>query len=541
MTVARCLSPPHKDPVEPLLRSRWATCITLLSICLLMAGCAGLPPSIPRQPTYALTEPDRTTLGRLSVHDAPSSPSPLSGFRLLPDAAFAFDARISLIRHAERTLDVQYYLIRNDDVGLLLLKELRDAAARGVRVRLLVDDLYASGEDALFSSFSSFPNVEVRLFNPLPSRAGALPVRLALSLFELARVNHRMHNKLLVADNSASVSGGRNIANDYFMRDTAANFIDVDVLSAGPIVRDMSATFDLFWNSDHVTPIEEIVSRPVKLSAARQRFDDIAQSAVPDVPLRSQDVFQQSPVGEQLAAGTLHLHWARARFYADRPEKLTRDHDEAFNGSVTQGALNDIAASARKVTVISPYFIPGAWGMDVLNRLIAAGGQVVVVTNSLGSTDEPLAYAGYERYRADLLKAGAMLYEVAPAGPSKTRNFGDFGQSLRRLHAKVAVMDDERVFIGSMNLDHRSASINTELGLLIESPRMAAELNSLIEAEHFELGYRLQLTPDGRRVQWIEHDELGDHVVHEDVPGDFLWLRLKNWLLLPFLGGEELL
>lgn len=505
-----------------------------------VGGCATLPDPQPRSASYAIDDPGPTSLGKLARRSAEGAAPGMSGFRLLPEAAFALDARVALIRHAERTIDMQYYLIRNDDIGLLLLKELRDAASRGVRVRLLVDDFYLGGEDEIFTALSFFSNVEVRLFNPLPSRASALPVRLAFSMFDLLRINHRMHNKLLVADNSFSVSGGRNIANEYFMRDSAANFIDLDVLASGPVVREMSRSFDLFWNSAQVWDVREVTRLALSTAEAQRRFDDIARTAVPDVPLNAQDVFGRPPVGQQFVHGHIDCHWAHARFYADDPGKLALQHDLAYRGSVSEGAFDGISGSLQKVRILSPYFVPGPAGMSVLKQLVDEGRQVTVITNSLGSTDEPLTYAGYERYRAAMLKIGVSVYEIAPEGTARTRRFGDFGKSISRLHAKVALIDSDRIFIGSMNLDHRSAAINTELGLIIDSPEMVKEFDELLAAEHIELGYRVRLSPDGQGVQWVGHGEDGRYVVYEDVPGNFMWLRLKNWFLFQLLG-EELL
>ncbi len=510
---------------------------------LLLGGCFTLLPAVPNTPSYAITDVAKTTLAKLAAQGAPPvapDGSPFSGFRLLPEAAFAFDARISLARNAEKSLDVQYYLINNDDVGLLLLRELREAAERGVRVRLLIDDLYTGGEDELFASFAAFPNVEVRLFNPLPSRVSSLPARLALSIFDFDRINHRMHNKLLVADNSFAVSGGRNIANEYFMRSTEANFIDMDVVSSGPIVHDMSKAFDMYWNSSHVRPIETIAPLTVSKDEAQHRFDELARTAVPDVPLRPRDVLEKSPLGEELLTGRIDRRWATAHLFADNPDKITRDRNAAFRGSVTEGALGVIDTAKKKVVIASPYFIPGPIGMAMMRKQIDANVSVVVVTNSLGSTDEPLAYAGYERYRADMLKVGVTIYEIAPRYTFNKR-FGDFGKSISRLHAKLAMIDDSRMFVGSMNLDHRSAAVNTELGLVIDSPPMVEEYNKLVTGPRTDdLGYRLRLTPDGRRAQWVEYDDQGGDIVHEDVPGEFLWLRFKNWLLLPIVG-EDLL
>jgi putative cardiolipin synthase len=207
---------------------------------------------------------------------------------------------------------------------------------------------------------------------------------------------------------------------------------------------------------------------------------------------------------------------------------------------VTEGALSVINATRREVVIASPYFIPGPKGLEEMRACIAKGGRITVVTNSLGATDEPLAYAGYERYRADMLKIGVTIFEIAPTLSGSSGRFGDFGKSISRLHAKLAIVDNERFFVGSMNLDHRSAAVNTEVGLVIDSPELVQDYNKLMSGERVNLGYRLRLGPNGRRVQWLEYDDAGGDIVHEDEPGEFLWLRFKNWLLLPIVG-EELL
>ncbi|RZI97652.1 MAG: phospholipase D family protein [Variovorax sp.] len=525
---------------------RFLAAACVLAAAAFMGGCASLPPPpAPSAPTHAIEDGATTFLGKMAAKDAPvmaDGSAPLSGFRLMPEAAFAFDARLALARNAEKSLDVQYYLIEKDDVGLLLLKELREAAERGVRVRLLVDDLYAGGEDELFNCFAAFPNVEVRLFNPLPSRASSLPVRLALSLHDFKRINHRMHNKLMVADNSFAVSGGRNIANDYFMRSTAANFIDMDVVSSGPVVHDFSKAFDMYWNSEFVWPVQNVAPMTMTPEAARRRFDEIVRTAVPDVPLRPRDALGNSPLGEELVTGRIERHWATSKVFADNPVKITLKAEDAYRGSVTEGALGVIAGAKRRVVIASPYFIPGPIGMAMMRKQIGDGVHVTVVTNSLGSTDEPLAYAGYERYRADMLKIGVTIFEIAPQYSARSRRFGEFGKSISRLHAKLANIDGERFFVGSMNLDHRSAAVNTEYGLLIDNRLLVAEYTDLMSGgdRADDLGYRLRLTPDGRRTEWLEYNDQGGDIVHADVPGEFLWLRFKSWLLLPIVG-EDLL
>ncbi|AMM24652.1 phospholipase D family protein [Variovorax sp. PAMC 28711] len=512
----------------------------LLLLAVAAAGCASLAPPVASVPTRALSDVAQTPLARIAAAGASEQAPGASGFRLLPEASFAFDARIALVRKAERSLDVQYYLIQNDDVGLQLLRELRDAAARGVRVRLLVDDFYTAGEDELLATLAAFPNVEVRLFNPLPWRAGSLEMRVLFSLNEFSRINHRMHNKLLVADNSFAVSGGRNIANDYFMRSTSANFIDVDILSSGPIVPRMSEGFDRYWNSAQVRPVGGVVQGAPKGEAAQRRFDHLAARAAPDVPVRERDVLGRTPLTAQLAEGVVERDWGHAELFVDDPAKITRAADEAIRGSVTEGALTALNSARAGVLIVSPYFIPNERGLAMMQTAVAHGGHIKIVTNSLGSTDEPLAYAGYARSRAAMLRAGIELRELGAGLASCSGRFGDFGQSISRMHAKLAVIDDKRLFIGSMNLDRRSAVVNTEAALLIDSPTLVARFLSLSSGDRFNAAYRLRLNPATGAVEWLEDGADGQDVVHTDEPGGQYGTRLKNWLLLPIVGTDLL-
>ncbi|VWX58954.1 putative cardiolipin synthase [Burkholderiales bacterium 8X] len=525
---------------------RWKLASALAAWLGLLVGCTVLPAPLPREPSFARTDLEWTSLARTALQAAPpeSTGWPIrSGFRLLPEAPFAFDARIALIRRAEATLDVQYYLIEDDEVGLLFLRELRDAAARGVRVRLLMDDLYTGGKDQLLGDLAAHPNIDLRLFNPLPSRSTSLGARILWSLHEFSRINHRMHNKLLVADGSFAVSGGRNIASEYFMNATAANFIDVDLLSVGPVVKDMSNAFDRYWNSEHVRAVGEVV--PGTLSSdkdeAMRRFDRRAAAASPDIRLRERDVMGQGALGPQIDAGRPALTWAPARFYADEPDKIARaTPEEAFRGSVTEGALDALRAAHREAAIISPYFIPGERGMAIMRQAMAQGGQIVIITNSLGATDEPLVYAGYANYRAEMLKLGIIIREIAPVLTGKSGNFGDFGQSISRLHAKLTFIDRRRIFIGSMNLDRRSAAINTEAAMLIDSAELVEAFGHVTSSMHGNAAYRLRLAPGGERVQWLASDSDGKDIVYLDEPDGSAWLRFKNWLLLPWVG-EHLL
>ncbi|KQP20061.1 phospholipase D family protein [Pseudorhodoferax sp. Leaf267] len=505
----------------------------------LLAGCASLAPREPPASTHALADVAGTALARVAASSTPADVGGKSGFRMLPEGPFSLDARIALARRAEKSLDVQYYQLQSDSVGFRLLRELRDAARRGVRVRLIVDDFYTAGQDELFSTLAAFSNVEVRLFNPLPAREGSLVGRFLASLHEFSRINHRMHNKLFVADNSFSVSGGRNIGDEYFMQGGAANFIDADVMAAGPVVREQSAAFDLYWNSEHVWPVAQVARPALAPEQARRRFDEIVGAPLPDIDVRERDVLGHTPVREQLARGRLDLMFAHARVLVDDPSKITRsDRDARLQGSVSLRVLDLMDSARSKVLIISPYFIPGKLGMARLARSAANGVKLTVYTNSLSSTDEPLVYLGYARYRDDLLRLGFDLYEVAPQLGNRTQ-LGVFGSSISRLHAKISVIDEDRIFVGSMNLDSRSARINTEIGLVVESPEIVREFMRMIPADGFKSAYRLRLS-DAGRVEWLERTDDGGVIVHKTNPGTTWMAEIRNWLSSLFVGEDQL-
>jgi len=498
--------------------SDWRRRAALLLAAAAVAACASLPPFEPAPASHALDDVAGTRLATVAAASLPADDATVSGFRLLPEGETAFAARIALIRRAERSLDLQYYLIQDDAVGRRFL-------------RVLVDDLYTAGEDDLFAGLAAFANVEVRLFNALPSRSGSLGTRLLGSLWDLGRVNHRMHNKLLVADNSLAVSGGRNIAAEYFMRSKSANFIDLDVLSSGAVVSAFSSLFDDFWNSEEVRPVAQVTGvRPDE--AARHRFDDRVADA-PEIVERDRDVLGAIPLGTQLDAGRLAQALAHARVFADSPGKVRGEGGTTVTGQT----LAIFATASEDVGIVSPYFIPGEAGMEIIRSVGSTqeNGRITLVTNSLAATDEPLVYERYARYRLALLKAGVRIYEVGAALSRDSERLGNFGSSRSRLHAKVATIDHQRIFVGSMNLDPRSANDNTEIGLVIDSPVLAETAESLFR-ERVESGtYRLRLSAGGERIEWVETDAEGHERVHTSEPDDDPWLRFKLWLLAPWV------
>jgi len=523
---------------------RVVSALSIAAFGLLAAGCAVLPPSTPNPSSQAIPDVSATTLAKMAdaARQRASAAPEHSGFRPLPEGEFAFDARVALARHAERSLDVQYYLIQNDPIGRRLLRELRDAAQRGVRVRLLIDDLYAAGEDELLAGLAAQPNAEVRVFNPLPVRAGSFMSRVVFSLHEFDRINRRMHNKLFIADNSFAVSGGRNVAAEYFMRSEQANFIDLDMLSAGPVVREFSNAFDRYWNSEQAWPIERVTYlRERDAPSRRQRFDELVADDGPPLQLRERDVLRRTPLSSQLERGEVEgLMFASARVVADPPDKIARELRSLGDNTVLETVVNMFGSARKEVLIVSPYFIPDDRGVAMMERAGQNKNRVILMTNSLGATDEPLVYWRYARKREAMLKAGVTIYELSPSLVRKTQEFGQFGQSMGRLHAKLATIDRRWLYVGSMNLDGRSALYNTEIGLIIDSEEIVTDVRRLRVHDDIRSAYRVRLRADGKGVEWVETDAEGRETVHLDEPDDSWVLRLKNWFLAPFVMEEML-
>jgi cardiolipin synthase C len=504
-------------------------------------GCASLPDNVQRPVTHARTDVAQTRLAQVAGASTPEAGRHLSGMRLLPSGGQAFEARIALVRVAEKTIDVQYYQIADDTSGRQFLRELSAAAARGVRVRVLIDDLHAAGEDALLAGLAARPYVELRMFNPLPVRNGSVGSRVLFSLHEFSRVNRRMHNKLMVADNVFAISGGRNIADEYFGRSEPANFIDMDMLSTGPVVQELSAVFDGYWNSEYAYPIQSLVAQDGGPDVARRHFDEaVQQPAAVDLPVAARDALGQSSVGVQLAGGRVELYMANVRLFADAPSKAAEaGNAQLEDGVVMNGKLELLQSARSEVLVASPYFVPGRRTLDVLRRATAGQVRVSVMTNSLGTTDEPLVHFGYARYRSTLLQMGVSLFELMP-GTEVRQSAGEVSGSLGRLHAKVAVVDQRWLYIGSMNMDRRSAHSNTEMGLIVDSPELAGQVAGLLSSERLPRSYQVRSTGDRQGLQWVAQAAGQEQVVLDAEPSSNWRLQLRM-SLLSMVVDEELL
>ena len=502
------------------VRSLWPVMAVLM---LAAAGCASLPTHVKKIPSEALRHPEETALGRIVATEQVGR---MSGIRLLSSGEDALASLITLADHAERTLDIQYYIIHQDDSARALLHHVRLAADRGVRVRVLIDDLNTAGQDRRFMHLGEHVNVEVRVFNPFPGGRLATWSRFLASATDMRRINHRMHNKLFVADNALAITGGRNIGDEYFTRDKHSNFIDLDVVAAGAIVPQLSASFDAFWNSKFAYPIASVAAPTTGEPAAAPLIDSaIAASS--------------NWLAEELASNALKLTWVPATVLADRPAKIASDISDGVEDTLSNDIATLMLAAKDELIVISPYFVPGKDGIALLRTLTSRGVHVRIVTNSLASTDSPLVHTGYSRYRVPLLELGVELSEVRPKLGLRRAWFHPFRSANASLHAKALVIDEKIVFIGSMNMDARSKQLNSELGLVMRSAEIARQVTSLIDDISADGSYRLQLQDHGTQIEWVSGEPGAEKIWFTD-PETTRWQRLALKVLAPF-APEELL
>lgn len=491
-------------------------CIGLAA--LLLAGCAPtLNLDVRRAPSQALSsQADSPLKAQLATWIPPGE----SGFHLLRGGHAALAARLALAQRATRTLDVQYYLFHNDTTGRMLAAALLAAADRGVRVRLLIDDIDTADKELGLATLNAHPNIQVRLFNPFHTRSTNLLVRGWEALRESVRLNRRMHNKLFIADNQIGITGGRNIGDEYFGANPQFTFVDLDVLAAGAIVDSMSRSFDQYWRSDAAVPASALpvsasdrrlqrTARRLYRFRARQRDSDYGHALTRSDPIPG------------LLDGSIPWHVAHADLIVDPPEKILN-----HNKSPSRLLLGQLAGlwvePTRHVLIVSPYFVPGAVGMAYFNYWRSQGVQVDVLTNAYAASDVPIVHAGYANYRIPLLEAGVNLYELKPVAEPIGGRLRDLphGSSHASLHAKTFVLDDTHVFIGSFNFDPRSTLLNTEIGLVIDSPEIAREVTDMAkDAMRPERSFRPRLiveTVDGkvvRHLQWTD--------VHQGSPRTF--------------------
>jgi len=496
-----------------------------LSLAAILGGCAGLPTDIERPHSKAITDTGGTRLGR-ALAPLLAANRGKSGIHALDNARDAFAARVVLARAAERSLDVQYYIWRDDTTGNLLCKELWDAAERGVRVRLLLDDNNTRGLDDDLIALDAHPHIEVRLFNPYASRGA----RLGELITDFGRLNRRMHNKSFTADNQAAIVGGRNVGDEYFGAETPVAFNDLDVVAVGAVVPEVSKAFDAYWNSESAYPAASLI-RETPMSAAQVREAWTKLHADP-AAAKYVDAVRETPLVRQLLAQNLPLEWAPARVIQDDPSKVLNppERTELHMLPLLEATLGK---PMRELDLVSPYFVPTKEGTAALREMASRGVKVRVLTNSLAATDVAPVHAGYAKYREALLRGGVRLYELKPTATEKSERSGVGGSSDASLHAKTFAVDRSRIFVGSFNFDPRSARLNTEMGVVVESGKLAAQLSGALDSLLPRDAYEVLLVEE--KLQWVDNGTR-----HTSEPGAGLLRRL--WIgFLSLLPIEWLL
>ncbi|MEZ2353025.1 phospholipase D family protein [Caballeronia sp. RCC_10] len=517
-----------------MLRQAWMRLLYAMTMLALMTACASLPPQTGRTPSHAIAKSPDTRLGQ-AVSESEAAHPDDNAFHLLSDGVDALVARIVLAESADRSLDFQYYIWHDDLTGRAMAASVLRAADRGVRVRLLLDDLGTNADDNLLLALASHPNIQVRLFNPVANRNFK---RLGSAL-EFFRVNRRMHNKSLVADNQFAILGGRNIGDEYFGASSTIEFGDLDVLVHGPVVAEVSDAFDLYWNSDAAYPIESLVGRRAvsnALTTYRKGLDAYLQSEA-----HSPYVAQaRQRISQAIESRDATFAWGKATLLYDDPEKITRDPSDSEGRLMSKFRALRLAPR-YELLIVSPYFVPREIGVEWLRSMTARGVRVTVLTNSLAATDVAAVHAGYQRYRKDMLEAGVRLYELKPVASEDGKEDDQdkekktmFGSSKASLHAKTYVFDRERIFIGSMNLDPRSVELNTEIGVYCESAAAAQQVADGIGMRIDRIAWRVEMKPNaggGQRMVWIDTDDKGATTTLESEPGVSALKRATIWML----------
>jgi cardiolipin synthase C len=485
------------------LGARWACLlrrlIPTLGLALLLSACGTtIDREYPRTSSSAIADPQSTAVGALFQQAADRHPGQ-SGFAVVREGSRAFIDRLAMADLAEKTLDAQYYIWDGDTTGLIMAEWLLRAADRGVRVRLLLDDIYQTEErDFNVAAIDAHPNIQVRLFNPLANRRW----RIWSFASDFARANHRMHNKLFIMDNAVGIAGGRNIADIYFGVRSDENFRDIDMAMAGPIVRDLSASFDEFWNSESAIPAAAVVKQRATekdLLAVRKRLAEAISTAGYPYPIDE----KIAALREQIVAIRDGFVWAPGRVIANSPTRPSNDDSEVIRDALVQRA----GETKRELLVESPYFILADSGIELLRQLASRGVKVCVLTNSAATNDVIGAQAGYANTRKKLLNAGIELYELRPDSDMKREWSVVAGKSRAALHSKILVFDRESVFVGSPNLDPRSRAINTEIGVLVDSPEIARQAAEFVD-EGMAPGsaYHVTLDKDGD-LMWTDQTD----------------------------------
>jgi len=504
----------------------WRSCLWLACLgLLLLSGCASVDFDRPKEESYALKDTQGTSLGQRAVELLQQHPGE-SGFYLLVDGIHSLASRIILAERAERSIDTQYYLISKDMVGYAFVHVLLRAADRGVRVRLLLDDIQTQGYDEGIAALDAHPNIEVRVFNPFARRNW----RFFDGLTDFSRVNRRMHNKSFTVDNQVTLIGGRNMASEYFGANNDEDFGDLDVAGVGPVVDEVSSMFDIYWNHRVAVPVAGFTQVPKDPQAALQALRERIAESHQELLQSAYAEALGTKVTEIFGSDGSRLTWAQSRLVYDSPDKAKK-HLAKSAPSIVTSLSQSIETAEEQLVLVSPYFVPTKRGVKRLAELQARGVEVIVVTNSLAANNQPIVHGAYAKSRKDLLRAGIQLYEVS-ADAASGMGAVPIGAKKGTLHAKAFVVDDRELFIGSFNFDPRSAYINTELGVIIESQEMANHVLTILKEKGPEHTYEVYLDEKGR-LRW-KRLEAGQWVIYTKEPNTGfrkrVTARVMGWL-----------
>ncbi len=514
-------------------RSRSTGTLLLLAV---LAGCASLPEAVERPVSTAYLPGTDTALGKV-VAEATRDRGGQSGFGLITGGEQALAIRHDLTLLASRGIDIQSYIWEGDTSGRLMAASLLAAAERGMRVRVLIDDIHTKGRDFDLAALDAHPNIEIRSFNPFASRE-----RRNLNLVtDFARLNHRMHNKAFIVDGAVVVLGGRNIGDDYFGLNAAINFRDIDVLATGPVAAGISTSFDEYWNSESAFPIVALAEEtpsPERAAAIRNELADWA-AGLEGFPYRLSTT--RADAERDLRAALGPLVWGNAIVVYDKADKAAGN----LAPGVAAGLRPEIAALQEELLIEVAYFIATDQGVELLGDLVDRGVRVRILTNSLATNDLLPGHAGYSRYREELLRRGVDLYEFRPAAAEPRSHWSPLAASSKAsLHSKAMVLDGDKAFIGSFNLNPRSVELNTEIGVIVESAELAGQLREFMNTGVAPANaWRLHLATETGRSQelvWTTRDDAGNPVVYDSDPEASTWLRFTAWLIAKLPIEKEL-
>ena len=522
----------------------------IMLIVAILGGCATFPPGsdYPRTASSALDHPEETRLGREFVNAAREH-NGNSGFRIIPVGADGFLTRMQMINAAERTLDLQYFIFRGDETGRQLTGAVLHAADRGVRVRVLVDDGETVAGDEQIAMLEAHTSIEIRIFNPFAYRGHSSLFRATEFMFNTSRLDYRMHNKLLVVDNAIALVGGRNIGDQYFQIDPDSQFADDDLFVAGPVAQQLSATFDEFWNNALSIPVEALSGGKPSHADLREHREELGEERQ-QLKVDGIDYVKRIATGEPfngIISGRLPLVWAHAQLISDSPDKKKVENNAMVGRLMHRAVAKAAMAVQSELLMVTPYLIPGDEGMQMFKDLRQRNVRVRVLTNSLESSTVLLAQAGYLHYRVPLLENGVELYEIRSLlgnaiGSGETTAISRYGNY--SLHAKLFVFDRQQLFIGSMNFDQRSMHLNTEIGLIIDSPALAQQIAARFDAMVKPVNsYQLALRPNaaGGAPDLVWRTEEGGKVIEYDTePARSRWQRLKVNILSLLPVDKEL-